>query len=146
MREVASSPVLSRHGRDALEPQRSRRTLRILVIDDEPAIGRSLTRMLKQRCSVSTATSGREGLNRLGDAPAFDLVLCDLMMPDVTGADVYEQVREQRPEVAQRFVFMTGGAFTVRTREFLAAVPNPRLDKPIEPDTLCRLLDALAEA
>jgi PAS domain S-box-containing protein len=120
--------------------------LRLLVVDDEIAIGRTLAILLSDAFHVTTATSGREALELLaGDAP-FDVVLCDLMMPDVSGMDVYERVIRERPELASRFVFVTGGAFTERARAFIERVGPAVIEKPFELAALPALLTARAAA
>lgn len=58
------------------------------------------------------------------------------MMPQMSGINLYEQVRKASPALANRFVFMTGGAFAPKARAFLDAVPNARLEKPFEPSAL----------
>ena len=110
-------------------PARTRR-LKILIVDDEDALARALHRDLGSRHDVTTALGGREALAALREGGPFDLVLCDVMMPDVSGIDLYEDVRASDPATANRFVFMTGGAFTERARGFLESVPNARLEKP----------------
>jgi PAS domain S-box-containing protein len=104
---------------------------RVVVVDDEPTVGRVLQRMLREH-QVEVATSGREALELLARAPEPDAVLCDVMMPDLTGRDVYEAVRREHPGLEQRLVFVSGGAFTPGAREFLASVPNLLLDKPFD--------------
>lgn len=104
---------------------------RVLVVDDEPAVGRVLQRMLRGH-DVEVATSGRQALERMSRAPAFDAVLCDVMMPDLAGRDVYETVRREYPGLERRFVFVSGGAFTAGAREFLERIPNPLLEKPFD--------------
>lgn len=66
----------------------------------------------------------------------FDLILCDLMMPAMTGMEVHDELVRLEPELAARMSFLTGGAFTPRARAFLAVVPNPRLEKPFDPQGL----------
>ncbi|MGZ3417494.1 MAG: hybrid sensor histidine kinase/response regulator [Polyangiales bacterium] len=109
--------------------RRSRRRARVLVVDDEPALALTLRCVLERDHDVVTADGGRAALALLekGD---FDLVLCDLAMPGLSGDAVYERTAAARPELAARFVFMTGGAFTARLQGFLDRVPNPRLQKP----------------
>ena len=103
---------------------------RILIIDDEPLLGQTLLYAFKGRHDVAICTSGRDGLSYLEKDARFDLVLCDLMMPDVSGAAVFEAVKRDHPELVSRFVFMTGGAFTERAREFLAQHSGAQLEKP----------------
>ena len=105
---------------------------RILVIDDEPLLGQTLRLAFTARHDIVVVTSGSEALSRLSEDKNFDLVLCDLMMPDISGIAVYEQIRDADPELARRFVFMTGGAFTERAREFLESYEGPHLEKPFD--------------
>ena len=85
----------------------------------------------------ATVSNGREALQLLlGDdqvsAQQFDVIFCDLLMPEVTGMELYDVLREKRPGLEQRLIFMTGGAFTARAREFLDAIPNHRIEKPLD--------------
>lgn len=109
---------------------------RILIVDDEPLILRSVARLLREQHDVETAEDGLVALQKIIEEGPFDLILCDLMMPSMTGMDLFEEVRRRSPETADAFVFLTGGAFTDRARTFLASVTNPKLDKPIEPNLL----------
>jgi CheY-like chemotaxis protein/two-component sensor histidine kinase len=107
--------------------------LAVLVVDDEPSLARALRRWLGGANDVTIADSGREALRILvEEQQRFDVILCDLMMPDLTGMDVYEELRRARPGLEHRIVFMTGGAFTARARAFLDSVANPRLEKPLD--------------
>jgi PAS domain S-box-containing protein len=107
---------------------------RLLVIDDERAVTRVLERIFADDHDVVSVNHGRDALALLAgdDEPRFDLVLCDLMMPEISGEDVYRRVVVRRPELATRFIFVTGGAFTARSREFLDALEPPILDKPFD--------------
>lgn len=119
--------------------------LRLLVVDDEIAIGRTLAIALGDAFEVTTATSGREALAILeGGERQFDVVLCDLMMPDVSGMDVYERIIVHAPALARRFVFVTGGAFTDRARAFVERVQTPVIEKPFDLTELPNLLRAQA--
>jgi len=124
------------------EPQApvSRPRRRVLVIDDEPGLLQSIGRWLSETHDVVTAPSGQAALEILGGDARFDAVLADLMMPDVTGMDLYERVRDRHPGLEQRFVFMTGGAFTPRAQRFVAETPNRCLEKPFAHG---QLLDAV---
>ncbi|MCX4241855.1 hybrid sensor histidine kinase/response regulator [Paraliomyxa miuraensis] len=112
---------------------------RVLIIDDDPLVANSLRRLLANR-EVQIADSGRRGIEILRENDRFEVVLCDLMMPEVSGIDVYETVLEERPDLAERFIFMTGGAFTERARAFLDRVSNPKLEKPFDGKTLRMLV------
>ncbi|MDB4998688.1 MAG: histidine kinase [Myxococcaceae bacterium] len=102
--------------------------LKILIVDDEPRIAERLGDLLFEH-DVVLASSGREALAQLR-SDEFDAVFCDLMMPDVKGTDVFEEACREQPAMAERFVFMTAGAFTPSARALLDRVSNPRLDKP----------------
>jgi two-component system, cell cycle sensor histidine kinase and response regulator CckA len=119
---------------------------RILIIDDEPLLGQTLRFAFQDKHDVEVAASGREALERLATDSNFDLVLCDLMMPDVSGEHVYRSVSEHSPGLLPRFVFMTGGAFTERAQEFLAQFNGRQLEKPFNIDEVESLLSELSAA
>lgn len=104
--------------------------LDILVIDDDPIVTRMLTRLLSQHV-VQVANTGQVALERLSER-SFDLILCDLTMPGMSGIDLYQAIRKSRAELAERIVFMTGGAYTTEGHEFLATLPNSWLEKPFD--------------
>ncbi len=116
---------------------------RVLVVDDEPAVARAIRRDLARQHDVTVVNGGQQALDLLLHKGAtYDIVFCDLMMPDLTGMDIYARVREADGPLTQRFVFMTGGAFTPQAREFLASVENICLDKPFQPEELRELARA----
>ncbi|NUP05338.1 MAG: response regulator [Polyangiaceae bacterium] len=119
--------------------------MRVLVVDDEPAIGRAIRCLLEEGHDIDVVTSGEAALERLVDERAYDVVLCDLMMPGLTGADVYEHLTRRNTGIERRLVFMTGGAVTEYGRRFLASVPNLRLDKPFDSIALEQALLATVE-
>jgi signal transduction histidine kinase len=109
---------------------------RILMIDDEPALCQLVQRLLKPEHEVVVRIAPRAALELLTVDSQFDLILCDLMMPGMTGMEFYAELSRTAPELAPRTVFMTGGAFTAGASKFLESVPNRRLDKPFSADTL----------
>jgi PAS domain S-box-containing protein len=113
--------------------------LRVLVVDDEAPIGRVLQKIFGREHEVTLSTSGEDAVEKLA-AGDYDVVFCDLMMPGVSGAEVYRQVTATRPDLAARFVFMTAGAFTPTARAFLDTVPNRRVGKPFDFAELRRVL------
>ncbi len=86
---------------------------RILIIDDEPMVANSISRILRKNHRVTSTTSGSEAMQLLSGDPTFDLILCDMMMPSISGMD------------------------------FVKQIPNLRLDKPIEPSELIRIVNEL---
>ena len=115
----------------------------MLVIEDEPALGRVLARLLSPH-HVTTVTQASDGLARLRAGQTFDLVLCDLMMPEMTGMEFHAELLKTDRPLADRKVFMSGGAFTASARAFLENVPNQRLDKPVDTSNLRRLVEQAA--
>ena len=119
----------------------SPRRARILIVDDEALVARAIGRHLRNH-DVRIAGSGREALEIIDSGEGFDLILCDVMMPELSGMDVYSAVEQRHPDLRRRIVFMTGATFTDRAFEFCSAVPNTVLPKPVE---TARLLDILNE-
>jgi two-component system NtrC family sensor kinase len=104
---------------------------RVLVIDDEVEVGRSIERILGRDHDVVSVSGGEAALILFADRP-WDVVLCDLMMPDMTGVEVYRRAVAENPELAHRFVFLTGGTFDDVVRAFLLGVPNGLVEKPFD--------------
>lgn len=119
---------------------------RVLVIDDEPGVAAAVERALRHEHEVVAATDARAALRRLADREHFDVILCDLMMPEMTGMDFHAAAARLVPGVLPRVVYLTGGAFTPRARAFLDTIPNARVDKPFEEDALRRLVRARVQA
>jgi CheY-like chemotaxis protein len=113
---------------------------RVLVIDDEPAIGRTIQRMLGDAYDVVVQSSGRAALDLLVSGGEFDVIICDLSMPEVSGVDVYQNAVAVRADLADRFVFITGGIYSSRAAEFLDGLPNARFDKPFDLETVRALV------
>jgi signal transduction histidine kinase len=109
---------------------------RILIIDDEPAVAAAVRRMLAREHDVAALTEVSGALDLIAGGERFDVILCDLMMPQMTGMDFYEELSRTTPEQVPRVVFMTGGAFTQTARSFLDQVPNARIEKPFDAQSL----------
>ena len=123
-----------RPARAAPAPEPRRR--RVLVVDDEPGVLEAIRRLLAREHDVTTASSGRLALELLANEGSFDLILCDLNMPELGGMQVHGELVRTRPELASRIVFMSGGVFTEASRAFLDTVDCPVLAKPFDPDEL----------
>ena len=115
---------------------------RILVVDDEPLMGSAITRVLAEY-EVVALTSARVAMTRIAAGERFDVILCDVMMPDFSGIDLHAAITRQAPELQDRLVFVTGGAYTTEAIEFLERVSNPRLEKPILPRALHEAVAAI---
>ena len=113
---------------------------RILVVDDEPRMGKALQRLLAPAHDVTTVQSAREALGLVSAGARFDVILCDLMMPGTSGMALHAELGRAAPELAARMVFMTGGAYTAEAQGFLEEMPNRRLEKPFRPETLEALI------
>jgi signal transduction histidine kinase len=122
------------------DSRRGRAQKRVLIVDDEAAIVRLLSESLESVASVVGETVPRRALDLILADPGFDAIVCDVMMPGMTGIDLHERVARDRPELASRFVFISGGIYTTRAREHLERVANPRLDKPFR---MAQLVDAI---
>jgi CheY-like chemotaxis protein len=130
--EVASKP-----GSTAPVPANNvPRRGRVLVIDDDHSILNVVTRIVGPDHECHATRSGIEALGRIREGQRFDVILCDLMMPVMTGMDLFAQIVAIDRDQAARVVFLTGGAFTSKARAFLQEIPNQRLDKPFELSTL----------
>ena len=127
----------------ATPAERARRG-RVLVVDDEPAVATMLSRVLEDDHDVTVETTAREALNLLL-SQEFDVVLCDLLMPSMSGMELYRELAAKRPGMEDRIVFMTGGAFTQRAADFLSQLDNPRLEKPFDLDRVLELVRAALE-
>jgi CheY-like chemotaxis protein len=122
--------------------QHPRRGLRVLVVDDEMPVGNALKRSLGRRYEVIALDKAREALELIAGGRRFDAILCDLMMPEMTGPQFHEALSRVAPEQAQRITFMTGGAFTSEARAFLASTHHRCVDKPLDLKRLVPLLEA----
>jgi signal transduction histidine kinase/CheY-like chemotaxis protein len=137
-RHTGLAPV-SRPPRVASPPPSRRR--RLLLIDDEPMLLSSYKRALGKHFAVTTALGGREGLACIEQQSDWDVILCDLMMPDLDGPAVYDEVRTRFPGLEKRFLFCSGGAFTPRCRDFADSMPERVLGKLL---TVAELESALS--
>jgi CheY-like chemotaxis protein len=109
---------------------------KVLVVDDERLVGEAIARALSEENDVEVVTEAQQALARIARGDVYDVILCDLMMPVMTGMDLYAEIVRVAPKLAGRLVFMTGGAFTSRARAFLESVVNPCLEKPLDTSKL----------
>ena len=135
---VAGAPVVSREASTQEPP-----AVRLLVIDDEPRVGLALVRMLRGSCDVVAVLSGQQAFELLENGETFDVVLCDVMMPDCDGEAVHAWIRRNAPELEPRVGFMTGGVFTRDSADFVDAMGDRVLTKPFGRADLAALIARL---
>ena len=115
----------------------------VLVIDDEPVLLRGLKRSLSEH-DVMTAGSVTQGI-QLYQSHSFDIVFCDLMMPELNGLEFYARLSALGPSHAERLVLMTGGVFADRLGCSLSEIPSPCILKPFKQGELERLISEALE-
>jgi PAS domain S-box-containing protein len=103
---------------------------RVLIIDDDHMIAMTVRRCLDSEHEVTAVLKAQDALDRIRAGERYDVILCDVMMPSMTGIQFYDVLAREQPDQAQRIVFLTGGAFTAAARSFLDEVPNVHVEKP----------------
>ncbi|GAC1344908.1 MAG: hypothetical protein NVSMB23_20370 [Myxococcales bacterium] len=119
---------------------------RVLIVDDEPAVGRAVARLLRDEHDVVSLPSARSALDWLRNGGSCDLLLCDIMMPEMTGIELHAVLQDIDPRLARHMIFITGGVFTAAAQKFLDAVPNRRAEKPFDEQRLRALVREAAAA
>ena len=104
---------------------------RVLLIDDEPHIRDVYTELLASDFDMTTANDGRQALALLRGAVRFDVIVCDVMMPDMDAAQLLEAVLQFSPQLSERFILYTGGAVSERARRLVDDGNIPVLYKPL---------------
>src|SRR5450432_940774 len=117
---------------------------RVLAVDDEPLLLKAYRRMLSDIHGVETALGGVEALRALERDAAYDVILCDLQMPEMSGMRFHEAVRKRWPALADRFVFVTGGAFSPDAKRFLEESVCAVIQKPFRVEDLLALIERKA--
>jgi PAS domain S-box-containing protein len=115
----------------------------ILVIDDEETLGLAIKRFLSPQHDVTTVTGARAAIELFEAGHRYDVIFCDLMMPQITGMELHAEVTARFPAQVDRMIFVTGGAFTTAAREFLDTVSNRRVEKPFDLKVLRGLVNDL---
>jgi CheY-like chemotaxis protein/two-component sensor histidine kinase len=124
-------------------PRRMPSDIRVLLIDDEAAVGRAICALLAPEIEVTHVTRAVDALERLDAGDRYDVVLCDLMMPDMSGIELFVELRAKHPALARKVVFLTGGAFTEQASEFLSRTEHPPIEKPFTEAALRAAIDRI---
>jgi CheY-like chemotaxis protein len=144
-RVLGGAQETCRHTRGSMAPQTPRK---ILLIDDEASFVRALARLLhRDGDTVDTAADGQHALAKL-HTQRYDVILCDLRLPELDGPALYTRLRQQAPALCQRVIFLTGDTLGTESTAFLAQCGQPWLYKPCTADevrrTIQQVLDAVA--
>ncbi len=118
-----------------------RRRARILAVDDEQLVLNALRRTLGSEHDLTIFTKPQAALEWIEQGQPWDLILCDLMMPEMTGMEFHAELSRRMPERVQHLIFVTGGAFTAGARDFLGRIDNLRVEKPFDAKTLRQLVN-----
>jgi CheY-like chemotaxis protein len=108
---------------------------RLFIIDDEPSIRAAIRRFLTRRgWEVEEAEDGRAALEILlhSEPLRYDVVMCDLRMPHLSGSEMHRELVRKRPDLVQRLVFSTGDVASADAASFLAESERPVIEKPFE--------------
>jgi CheY-like chemotaxis protein len=110
-----------------------RRIARVLIVDDELLVAESLRRVLSDEFEVTTTTEPSSALARLTSGDEwYDVILCDVMMPRIDGVELHSRVARVAPDVAARFIFVTGGILLPHVQARLEGISNLVLAKPFD--------------
>ncbi len=116
------------------------RPARVLVVDDEIMVAKSLQLVLAKEFDVSRTTEPERALDWLAAGELFDVILCDVMMPRMNGVELRNRVEQFSTDQAARIVFITGGLLLPQVRLLLDSVPNTCLEKPLDLEGLRELI------
>jgi two-component system cell cycle sensor histidine kinase/response regulator CckA len=109
---------------------------RVLIVDDEKLVLGVLNRILSKEHDVVALAAAKDALALFVAGETFDVIFCDLMMPDMTGMDLHRELSVIAPDQAGKMIFLTGGAFSVEARTFLSEIPKIHVEKPFDPANL----------
>ncbi|HMG23887.1 MAG TPA: ATP-binding protein, partial [Kofleriaceae bacterium] len=109
----------------------SERRRRVMLVDDEPQVAHTIERLLRRDYDITVALCGQDAIDHITRGARFDAIVSDVMMPNMTGIELIEELRRLAPDQAQRLIFLSGGVFTAQTRERLDQMGVPQLEKPV---------------
>jgi len=128
--ELAPAPAPAPVSEAGAAPAERRRH-RVMLVDDEPLIAQTMERLLRRDYDVTVASCGHDAIAHIISGVRFDAIVSDVMMPNMTGIELIEELQRVAPDQAERLIFLSGGAFTAQARERLDAIGAPQLEKPV---------------
>jgi PAS domain S-box-containing protein len=140
---AVAEPVAAPAAKPDQAPRPTQR-LRVMVVDDEPLVIEMLERILRREYDVVAVSCGRDALDQVDSGKWFDAIVSDVMMPNMTGLELLEELVERAPDQAKRLIFLSGGVFTQETRRRLAELGTLQLEKPISTKDLRRSVLSVA--
>jgi PAS domain S-box-containing protein len=112
-------------------PSSNARRHRVMLVDDEVQVAHTMERLLRRDYDITVALCGNEAIEHIMNGARFDAIISDVMMPNMTGVELTEQLQQLAPDQARRLIFLSGGAFTAQTRDRLDELGAPQLEKPV---------------
>jgi CheY-like chemotaxis protein len=125
---AAPAPVAARHDEPGINGSRR---YRVMLVDDEPQVAHTIERLLRRDFDITVALCGQDALDHIARGTRFDAIVSDVMMPNMTGIELIEQLQRTAPDQAERLIFLSGGVFTAQTHERLEEFGVPKLEKPV---------------
>jgi len=119
----------------------------ILIVDDELMLLYSLRRMLEDLYDITIASGGQKAIDIINKQKKhFDLIICDVSMPDINGVNLYLYIAKHHPGLEKRIIFMTGGPMSAYLDEFFVSNKALCLAKPFEYDNLRQVINDSIES
>jgi CheY-like chemotaxis protein len=117
----------------------------VLIIDDDPLVGRAVVRLLREDHDTIWVASGEEALGLLGPRHWFDVILCDVLMPGMSGMELHARLAAELPHIAERLLFFSGNCESPEVLAFARQANVTVLAKPFQPDQLRAAIRARLE-
>ncbi len=119
---------------------------RVLVVEDEPTVARLIADVLEDEgMHVDVLLDGRAALD-LAARNHYDLVICDMKMPELDGQHFYKSLERAKNPLRERFLFVTGDIVAAQTREFLERNHLPHVAKPFRVEELTEKVHGVLQA
>jgi PAS domain S-box-containing protein len=141
---VVAAPVEAPTAQSA-EPAARAARHRVMVIDDEPLVAEMLCRTLRRDHEITVESCGKDALERIAGGARFDAIVSDVMMPNMTGLELLEELLVMAPDQARKIIFLSGGVFSAQTRKRLDELGAPQLAKPVDTAELRSCIQRIAE-
>lgn len=119
------------------------KTPKVVIIEDEQHLLEALRDQFEDSYDVKVFSSMDEALAWLDEEHSYDVIISDLNLPQKTGRDLYQHLKEKGHGAEKKIIFMTGGIFTAELSEWFASIPNYKFQKPFNINKLRELLETM---